>query len=354
MYPTRIAGAAVRTLIRSPFRVAQVKKREPIFNDRGAALDPDCQALLKVVNHSWFKPERGSITRARRLMEVSTAFAGPPVTACTVEKRELPGPDGVMIPVRVFRPEGLRQRVPVIVYYHGGGFSMGNSRIYTRFCQLLTTRCRAVVVSVDYRLAPEHPFPAAVDDAVAAFHWVQVHAAQFGGDPRKVAVGGDSAGGNLAAVVGLVARDSGVRPPCAQLLIYPVVDQTGRELSRISLGQGFLLTQSMIELFARCYIPDGVDLRQPRVSPLFADDHRHLAPAIVVTAGFDPLRDEGERYHQTLVDAGVRSKLLAFDRLIHGFINFDGVVRRAAAAAEEITDTFAELLAQTPASGSPN
>lgn len=348
MYPTRLAKAAVRTLLRSPVRVARARSHKPVVSDRGAELDRDCQALLKVVGTPWLSPERGSIVRARRLMDLATtAYAGPDVSGISVDKREIVGADGVAIPVRIFRPKGLPQRLPVVVYYHGGGFAVGNSRIYTRFCGLLASRARVVVVSVDYRLAPEHPFPAAVDDSVAVFEWVQIHAAQFGGDTRRVAVAGDSAGGNLAAVVSLVARDSGKRPPCAQLLIYPVVDQTGQELSRISLGKGFLLSQSMIEFFCRCYIPEGVDRRQPRLSPLFAEHHRNLPPALVITAGFDPLRDEGERYHRVLSEAGNHAKLLAFDRLIHGFICFDGVVKAAAVANEAIVDGFAELLAQT-------
>jgi len=198
---------------------------------------------------------------------------------------------------------------------------------------------------VDYRLAPEHPYPAPVNDVVAAYRWVQLHASQLGGSPDLVAVGGDSAGGNLAAVVCLMAREVGFKPPAAQLLIYPIVDQSHSQPSRTRFGEGFLLTRDMIDFFREHYIPEGVDRLQAKLSPLYAQSHADLPPAVIVTAGFDPLRDEGEAYHRKLLADSTVSQLLEFETLIHGFVNFDGVVAQATHALETIASAFSQCLA---------
>ncbi|MGB1274949.1 MAG: alpha/beta hydrolase [Nannocystaceae bacterium] len=346
MMPKRLAYAVIRRVARSPLALLQMTAGEEVRNDRGAVLDRQVQGLLRLIGSSRFAPHRGSVAHARRLFEFSsTTYCGPLLKHVAMTKRVLPGPDGTKIPVRIFRPQGLPSSAPILVYYHGGGFTIGSSKAYTRPCQVLADQGRCVVVSVDYRLAPEHPYPAPVNDVVAAYRWVQLHASELGGRPGWVAVGGDSAGGNLAAVVCLMAREAGFPPPAAQVLIYPLVDQRHTQPSRTRFGDGFLLTRELIDFFRRQYIPEGVDVCQAKLSPLLAPSHEHLPPAVIVTAGFDPLRDEGEAYHHKLRAAGTASQLLAFETLIHGFVNLDGVVAQATHALETLGSAISDCLA---------
>jgi len=248
------------------------------------------------------------------------------------EDRHVSGPGGD-IRVRIYRPvsDGL---LPIVVYFHGGGWVIGDIETHDGFCQHLAVDTPAVVVSVDYRLAPEHPFPGALEDAEAVTRWVSMHAAEFGGDPNRLALAGDSAGGNLATVVSRRARDAGSPAVAFQLLIYPVIDLTRSLPSYVENAEGYMLTSEMMEWFIAQYL-NGAEPTHPDVSPLFAEDLSGLPPALVVTAEFDPLRDEGEAYGARLVDAGVHVHSVRYDGMVHGFITMDLVLDAGRRARDE-------------------
>ena len=217
----------------------------------------------------------------------------------------------------------------MLVYFHGGGWTIGDLDTHDVLCRELANHSGAAVVAVDYRLGPEAPFPAAVDDALAAFDWVQREAAALRLDPTRLAVGGDSAGGNLAAVVAIAARDAGEPPFAWQLLIYPATDQHRTAPSHERNGQGYLLTRDTMDYFTGHYIPDARLHADWRASPLLHPDLSRLPPALVLTAGYDPLRDEGLAYAQKLSEAGTRATHLSFERQIHGFILMGKVLAEA-------------------------
>jgi acetyl esterase len=235
--------------------------------------------------------------------------------------RDVPGAEGP-VRIRVYRPEGYGP-FGVLVYFHGGGFVFCGLDTHDQICRMLCNRGRCVVVSVDYRLAPEHPFPAGVDDAWAVTRWVQDNAAEVHGDRERVAVGGDSAGGNFAAVVALHSRAAKRQQPLKlQVLLYPSVDRRGGYPSLVENGEGFVLTTEMRAWFGRMYLPEGTAPDDWRLSPLCAPSHEGTAPAVVVTAEFDPLRDEGNAYADALRDAGVPVTHIRADGMIHGFLQY--------------------------------
>jgi acetyl esterase len=254
-----------------------------------------------------------------------------------IEDRVVPGPAGD-IPVRVYVPEG-EGPCGVLVWYHGGGFVIGDLDTADATGRDLATEAGCVVVSVDYRLAPEHRYPAAADDAWAVLRWVADHAAELGGDPARLAVGGDSAGGNLAAVTAIRARDEGVALR-HQLLVYPVTDQDGTFPSRVENGEGYFLTKDAMDWFQSCYLGDQ-DRRDPGASPHYADV-AGVAPAHVLTAGFDPLRDEGEAYVEKLTAAGVPVVDDRYPTMIHGFFAMSDMTP---VAGEAVTRAAAVLQA---------
>ncbi len=247
-----------------------------------------------------------------------------------VEDLEIPGPAGA-IPARAYVPE-VDGAPPVVVYYHGGGWVLGGIDSHDGTCRALANASGAAVVSVDYRLAPEHPFPAAIEDAWAALEWIAANAADLGGDPSRLAVAGDSAGGNLAAVVAIQARDAGAPALRGQLLVYPVTDATMSHPSIEENASGYFLTKADMEWFFGHYAPERPD--DWRLSPLAAPDLSGLAPALVLTAEYDPLRDEGEAYARRLADAGVPVELIRKDGLIHGFFGMIADVDEAGDAME--------------------
>jgi acetyl esterase len=231
------------------------------------------------------------------------------------------------------------------VNFHGGGWVSGDLRHAEWWCSSIAARARVVVISVDYRLAPEHPFPAAVEDARTAFRWAVEHASDLGADPARVGVAGDSAGGNLAAVVSQLAAHDGGRAPAAQALIYPATDFTSRRRSRQLFGDGFLLTTTEMDWFEANYFGARRDrMTDPRASPLLAADLSGLAPALVVTAAFDPLRDEGEDYASALRAAGTPVVLRRFPGFIHAFIGAIGVSRTCREAVIEIAGATRAML----------
>jgi acetyl esterase len=274
------------------------------------------------------------------MFEGMAALAGEPLEMAGVEDLEIPGPAGNQIPVRVYTPTTGQSLRPLVVYFHGGGFVIGNIDSHDATCRELAHLAEAVVVSVDYRLAPEHAGPAAAEDCYAATRWVADNAAALGGDPLRLAVAGDSAGGNLAAVVPLIARDRGGPPIAFQLLIYPVTDLTMSQPSMEENAEGYMLTAAGLRWFYDHYLGGAGDPKDAVLSPLFASDLSGLPPALVLTAEFDPLRDEGEAYAARLIAAGVPVAVKRYDGLIHGFFAM-GLVLDAARAA--VAETAAQL-----------
>ena len=236
-----------------------------------------------------------------------------------VEDRRIPGPAGD-IPIRVYAPSRAT-RLPILVFYHGGGFRLGDLDTHDALCRDLAARSGALIVSVGYRLAPEHVYPAAADDSYAALAWVHAHAEAIGGDATRLAVGGDSAGGNLAAAVSLKARDSAGPPLVFQLLIYPLVNFAEMETASHTLfAEGYIIGGAAHEFTRDTYLPNPADRRHPYASPLLADDLTGLPPALVITAAFDPLRDEGEWYARKLAAAGVPARVTRYAGVPHAFL----------------------------------
>lgn len=305
--------------------------------EEGVALDPQHALLLRLMEISRV-PEMCEMTPAAArafYLRNAGALDDPPRQVRRVEELAAPGPGGA-IPMRLYVPNSAGPRPGLLVWYHGGGFVIGSLDSHDAGLRLVADEARCLVLSVDYRLAPEHKFPAAVDDAVAALGWAQEHAADLGADPARVAVAGDSAGGNLAAVVAQLTRAGGElgRPPCFQLLVYPATDLSRSTASHRTLGAGLLLTRRLIDWFVDQYVSSPEEIADPRASPLAARDLSGLAPAAVVVAGFDPLRDEGRAYARRLREAGVPTQLVEHPALVHGFITTTALpAARAASVA---------------------
>jgi acetyl esterase len=293
-------------------------------------LDPQAQALINLIAERGF-PATHTLTpaEARAWYRERRSFSQPAPRAMA-EVRDLvaPGPNGP-IPLRLYRPAGLASPAPTLVYFHGGGWVIGDLDTHDVLCRELAEDGRCVVVAVDYRMGPEHRFPAAPDDCLAASRWVLAQAGDLGLDATRFAVGGDSAGGNLAAVVSLAWRDGGDAPPLKfQLLIYPATDMRAVAPSHTSNGQGYVLTSDTIAYFQRHYL-DRDQQADWRASPLLAASLAGLPPALVLTAGFDPLRDEGRQYADALSAAGSSAQYVCFERQIHGFITMGRVIDEA-------------------------
>ena len=256
----------------------------------------------------------------RTLMRKSNAATNTNVAFPTTDLT-IPGPDGPLR-ARHYRP-GVAETAPLFLFFHGGGFVLGDIESHDGLCRMICRDAAIHVLSVDYRLAPEHRAPAAVDDCVAAYRWARGHAAELGADPSRIGVGGDSAGGNLAALVTLRSREEGIPQPTLQVLLYPVVDLSAKTRSRTLFADGFFLSKQQDDRFLDLYLGGtGLAAHDARVSPLKAADLSGLAPALVVTAGFDPLRDEGNEYAVALRSAGVKVDHRQFDALTHGFAGY--------------------------------
>lgn len=299
-------------------------------------LDPQCQALLALIEASGLQPFHLLPPAEARATYQQRRFATQAAPAPVHEVRDLSLPlgDGGAIALRLYRPvasTGTPQ--PALVYYHGGGWVIGDLDTHDVLCRNLALQSGCVVVAVDYRLGPEHRFPAAVDDSVAAFRWVAAQASALGLDATRLAVGGDSAGGNLSAVVCLALRDAGdAVQPRFQLLIYPATDMRAGAPSHQTNGQGYLLTADTIAYFRGHYIADAAQWSDWRASPLLHPTLAGLPPALVLTAGFDPLRDEGLLYADALSAAGVPCQYVCFERQVHGFITMNKVLTEARTA----------------------
>lgn len=283
-------------------------------------LDPEAVLLARIATAGARREETDPV-RARERFVIETAMVSASATALPVDvqERTIPGPAGPLGAL-LYTPHGLAAPSPLVVFFHGGGWTVGSPATHDPSCRMLAHDAGVRVLSVDYRLAPEHPFPAAADDAHAAFAWAAEHAAELGADPAAIAVAGDSAGGNLAAVVARRARDAGGPQPAFQALIYPGTDFTGDRPSKAAFGEGFVLTRTRMDWFEAQYVPDPADKRHPDASPLLAPDLTGLAPAYVATAVADPLRDEGAAYADALRAAGVPVALHEHPHL-HGFFS---------------------------------
>jgi acetyl esterase/lipase len=331
----RVAGGLARFTCALPPPVQRALAGRPIEID-GQGLEPEVHLLLKLTKLAP-DPDLWTLSPAEAradLRRLALSLEGPKFPVDRVEELELPGPVAP-IGARLYRPEGESSPLPLLVYLHGGGWVRGDLDTHDNTCRFLARHAGALVLSVDYRLAPEHEFPAAVDDSAAAFRWACENAGELGADPAAIAVGGDSAGGNLAAVVAQLAVADGGPVPAFMLIIYPATDFSEKRRSVKLFREGFLLTESDMDWYTAQYLPNDEAKLDSRASPLLAEELEGMPSAYVMTAGFDPLRDEGEAYALRLREAGVPVALRRHRGLIHGFANMTGVGRTGRAAMLE-------------------
>src|SRR5712691_8391 len=304
------------------------------------ALDPQVKTVLDQLASLNGPPiQELGVTEARALLERLAAIGGPPAEVARVEERTFAGPAGD-VPVRIYRPTDDAGPQPVLVWFHGGGWVLGSIEGSDLTCRNLAAQSGVVIVSVGYRLAPEHPYPSGLDDCYAALVWVTATAGDLGVDPDRVAVGGDSAGGNLAAVVALAARDRGGPAVGFQLLVYPVTDALMSYPSVRDNGQGYMLTDDSMKWFIELYLGERGDPKDPLVSPVYADDLSGVPPALVITAEYDPLRDEGAAYGTRLQQDRVAAKVSRYDGMIHGFFSMGAIVDAGRRATAEAADAL--------------
>jgi acetyl esterase len=312
-----------------------------------SALDPQARAVIDLVVESGRPAYHTLSPKDARQLFRETRPASTPTPPRIGGVRDVVTDGGpVAIPLRVYRPADVPDsaRLPAYVFFHGGGWVIGDLETHDVLCRQLTAASGAGVVSVDYRLAPEHRFPAAAEDAWAATRWVVAHAAELGLDAGRLAVGGDSAGGNLAAVVALMARDAGGPAIRLQVLIYPVTDVMRETRTYEDFAEGYMLTRDSMRWFIGHYLTSSDDARDWRASPLRAPSLAGLPPALVVTAGFDPLRDEGEIYARRLRDAGVMVDHVCYGGMVHGFVGMGKLLDTAMRAVAHIGGSLAQAL----------
>lgn len=316
------AGITLRALPRIPDPVKRALLGGRSVTIDGNTLDTTLQLMLAGQKAAGIDGLVASddVTAARQQLEALSAGFRQNIPVAGVTNLSIPGPAGP-IAARHYRPDA--QAAPLLVFYHGGGQVIGSIDTHDDLCRHLCRVGGVHVLSVDYRLAPEHKAPAGTDDAYAAFTWALDHAAELGADPARIAVGGDSAGANQATLVSLRARTEAARLPALQLLFYPVTDYSAETRSKTLFAEGFFLTRRDLDWFGAHYL-DGAEVAasDPRVSPLRAEDLSGLSPALVLTAGFDPLRDEGRQYAEAMRAAGVKVDYRDFGSLVHGFANF--------------------------------
>jgi acetyl esterase len=296
-------------------------------------LDPDARMILDQLDALMPPIDQVGVAGARAALTALAAAAGEREPVHRVENRTVPGRAGD-IPIRLYAP-AADAPLPVLVFFHGGGWVIGDLETHDTLCRHLANAVGCLVVSVDYRLAPEHPYPAAAEDAYAATRWVAEHAQVIGGDATRIAVGGDSAGGNLTAVVALMARDRGGPRLVFQLLVYPVTDAPSDNASYRENGTGYFLTTAQMRWFFEHYAGTRAKVDDAYLCPLRAKDVRNLPPALVVTAEYDPLRDEGEAYGRRLEQAGVPVRIRRYPGVFHGFFAMGQILARAGEATEE-------------------
>jgi len=345
----RIERAVARTLLALPAPVLRLIVGPPRRSPEGFEIEVQTQAilwLLRVSGQANF--QEAGVERGRRALDRIGRVLAPLVHDVTTEDRTVPGAIGPRR-ARVYTPASARGReAPGLVWFHGGGFVIGSIESHDGVCRAIASRAGVIVVSVDYRLAPEHRFPAALEDALAATRWVLEHGSSLGIDPQAVAVGGDSAGGNLSAVIAQMFRHE-LRRPVFQLLLYPATDCTRSMASHRHFGEGLLLTERSIDWFTENYLPAKSLETDPRASPLFTTNLAGLAPALVLTAGFDPIRDDGRAYAEKMRAAGVEVEHVCAEGSVHGFMNMTAGLPEAADMLELVAARLREALSSAAA-----
>jgi acetyl esterase len=335
--PAEIEYPFVRAACRMRPRTQRLLFGAPPAID-GQVLATDMQAILRLAQLTGHDMLTGGLPpeEARAyILRSAAATRGAPLPMAEVRELTFPSPAGAL-PARLYVPLGARPAPrPLLIYFHGGGWVVGNLETHDSACRFLAAHSGVAILSPTYRLSPEHPFPAAVEDAHAAYLWAVGNAADFDADPTLIGIGGDSAGGNLAAVVTVAMRDADGPPPAMQLLIYPATEAVDPRPSRSLFANGFILTQTDIDICERHYLPEKSMGYDPRASVLRTPDLSGLPPAYVATAGFDPLRDEGEEYARRMAQAGVRVAVRRHPRLVHTFANLTDVSSSARQAMLE-------------------
>jgi acetyl esterase len=315
----------------------------------GNKLYPEVRALLEA-NAAGGAPAIETLSPAEARQAAIDALKGTAIESEEIGRVEdLAIPQGAHpVPIRVFTPAG-EGPFACLVYFHGGGWVLCDLDTHDSVCRGIARRAGAMVVAVDYRRSPEYKFPAAVEDSYAAVEWVAANSGRLGVDPRRMAVGGDSAGGNLSAVMCLKARDEGGPRIALQVLVYPVTNLASFETSSYrEFGEGYYLTRAEMEWFRGHYLGRGEDAQDPYASPLLAQDLRGLPPALVITAECDPLRDEGEAYARRLAEAGVEVTCTRYGGMIHPFFSLGGALRQGRRAIEQVAAALGECGARRP------
>ena len=331
----------IRKLLSLPTPMLRLMAGGGVVYQGGRTLDPRLQ-FMAAQGRSAPPIATLSPEEARRINDASLAvLTGDPEPGVTWSPVPIPGPGG-MISARAYRPALQNPDIPLMVFAHFGGGVIGGLETCHAFCSILAAATHGPVLSVDYRLAPEHRFPAGLEDTLAAYRWGREHAADFGAPVAQAAIGGDSMGGGFAAVICQELKAAGEPQPVLQLLIYPWVDVACESASMATYGDAFPLTRATLDWFAGHYMGPGDSPADPRLSPLRAKDVSGLAPAVVVTAGFDPLLDQGEAYARRLKEAGVPVVYRCYDGLAHAFTAFTGAVPGADVACREIAGLVRE------------
>jgi acetyl esterase len=344
--PPAVEALAVRSLLALPPQLQRLLVRRPVVLD-DQQLSTETQLVL-ALRELAREPsvEDLPVAEGRDRLTHQSGLVGGRQPIGAIRDLLVEGAVGSLA-ARLYVPSSRvgAEPVPTMLFLHGGGWVYGDLASHDAACRHLAEQSGVQVLAVDYRCAPENPFPAAVDDAVAAYRWLVEHLDDVNADPARLAVGGDSAGGNLSAVVAVVAAREGL-PLAFQLLVYPATDFTEKARSRHLFGEGFYLTETFIDQCTDWYLPAGTDRSDPRASPLLETDlPAGLAPAHIVTAGFDPLRDEGEAYADLLAAHGVAVTRVRYPSMIHGFFNIVGVGREARSYNREIADVLGTVLA---------
>lgn len=330
----RVARRALRRFLAA--RVPFVRSKLPT-HDRGQRLDAATYVLLRDLERiAPFDRDRSVGAVRAEYEELGPILDCTPAPMHAVEERVVEGP----CRARIYWPSASAQARPCCLYFHGGGFVVGSPRSHDALVRSLARDTGAIVVSVDYRLAPEHKLPAAHDDALAAYRWTLEHARELGIDAQRIVLAGDSAGGNLALATAISARDLDLPPPRGLVPIYPTTDMTRSFPSHRELAEGYFLTRQMLDWFSERFLVSSAQLRDPRLSPLLVTDLSRLPPTHLVTAGFDPLRDEGEAMATRLRESGVSCTQRCEDSLIHGFVSMTGVLPEAERGVARVAEAL--------------
>ena len=302
-------------------------------------LHPKLEEFLRDVKRSNNKPfEQMSLEEMRQATKNFKVFQGESEEIYKTFKRNVKNEDHEYT-IKIYQPS-KETSLPVVLFFHSGGFVKGDVEYSEAFCRKLSNGSNCIVVSVNYRLAPEHPFPASIEDSYHALQWIHQHAGEFGGDPNKIVVAGESSGGNLAAALAIMSHSKKGPPICFQVLIYPQLDYTFSFPSHKLFGKEYFLTEEALLFYAKQYLPENVDRKDQYVSPYFTKHYKHLPSAYIITAEYDPLRDEGEAFAQNLKKAGVDVIHHRFPGMIHGFVSMVTIVEEARQAIQMVCDTL--------------